>query len=161
MSFIRRLTFVALTLCAATAWGQLNTREPQIGYLYPGGGQRGTVVQITAGGQYLTGTTDVYVSGKGVRASVIRYIRPLRNLQKEQRQLLQKRLKEVRDMRLAELSGKGRGRSMPAQKAPGKKGKGSCYAKEVLLCVCSKMTTLSRCFETSDQETKDPSLRIA
>ncbi len=106
MSFIRRPTFVALTLCVATAWGQSNKREPHIGYLYPGGGQQGSVVQITAGGQFLTGTTNVYVSGEGVRASVIRYIRPLRNLQKQQRVLLQKRLKEMRDKCLAELSGK-------------------------------------------------------
>lgn len=107
MSFIRRPLFVALTLCVATAWGQSNKREPHIGYLYPGGGQQGSVVRITAGGQFLTGATNVYVSGEGVHASVIRYIRPLRNLQKEQRVLLQKRLKEVRDKCLAELSGKG------------------------------------------------------
>jgi len=113
--------FVALTLCVATAWGQSNKREPHIGYLYPGGGQQDSVVQITAGGQFLTGATNVYVSGEGVRASVIRYIRPLRNLQKEQRVLLQKRLKEVRQKRLAELSGKGSGRSVPEKKASGKK----------------------------------------
>jgi hypothetical protein len=105
--------FVALTLCVATARGQLNTREPHIGYLYPGGGQQGSVVQITAGGQFLRGATDVYVSGEGVRASVIRYVKPLRNLQKEQRQLLQRRLKEARDKRLAELSVKGHAPILP------------------------------------------------
>lgn len=115
MSFIRRPLFVALTLCVATAWGQSNKREPHIGYLYPGGGQQGSVVQITAGGQFLTGATNVYVSGEGVRASVIRYIRPLRNLQKQQRVLLQKRLKEVRDKCLAELSGKNRA-AIPVKK---------------------------------------------
>jgi len=108
--------FVALTLCIATAWGQSNMREPHIGYLYPGGGQQGTVIQITAGGQYLGGATEVYVSGQGVHASVIRYVRPLRNLQKEQRQLLQKRLREVRNIRLAELSGKGRAPIRPKKK---------------------------------------------
>ena len=115
MSLNRKLTFVVLTLCVATAWGQSNTREPHIGYLYPGGGQQGTVIQITAGGQFLGGATDVYVSGQGVRASVIRYVRPLRNLQKEQRQLLQKRLREVRNTRLTELSGKGNA-AIPAKK---------------------------------------------
>ena len=121
MACIRRLMFVALTLCVATAWGQVNTTEPHIGYLYPGGGQQGSVVRITAGGQFLRGATDVYVSGEGVRASVIQYIRPLRNLQKEQRELLQKRLREVREKRLAELSGKSSGRSVPEKKASGKK----------------------------------------
>ena len=107
--------FVASTLCVATAWGQVNPREPHIGYLYPGGGQQGSVVQITAGGQFLRGANNVYVSGQGVHASVIRYISPLRNLQKEQRQLLQSRLKEVRQKRLAELSGKERV-SLPPKK---------------------------------------------
>jgi len=96
MSFVRRLLLVALILSAATAWGQSSTNQPQIGYLYPSGGQQGTVVQITAGGQFLRGADEVYVSGEGVRASVVQYIRPLRNLQSEQRQLLQSRLKEVR-----------------------------------------------------------------
>ncbi len=103
MVFTQKLMFMVLTLCVTAAWGQSNTREPHIGYLYPGGGQQGTVIQITAGGQYLNGVTDVYISGKGIHGSVIKYIRPLRNIQKEQRQLIQKRLKEVRDMRLSEL----------------------------------------------------------
>ncbi|MHC4736446.1 MAG: hypothetical protein ACYTDW_18605 [Planctomycetota bacterium] len=120
MSFTKRLMFVALTLCVATARGQLNTREPHIGYLYPGGGQQGSVVRITAGGQFLTGAKEVYVSGEGVRASVIKYIKPLRNLQKEQRQLLQKRLKEVREKRLAEFSGSGNA-AIPAKKKFAKK----------------------------------------
>jgi len=113
MSFIWRpvLLFMGLTLCAATAWGQSNTREPHIGYLYPGGGHQGSVTQITAGGQFLRGASDVYVSGEGVRARVIQYMRPLRNLNKEQRELLQRRLREVRQKRLAELSGTGRSRS--------------------------------------------------
>ena len=102
MSCIRRF-FVVLTLCVTMAWGQSSTSEPQIGYLYPAGGQQGTVIHIAAGGQFLRGATDVYISGQGVRASVIKYIRPLRNLQKEQRDLLQKRLKEVQAKRLAEL----------------------------------------------------------
>ncbi|MHC4546712.1 MAG: DUF1501 domain-containing protein, partial [Planctomycetota bacterium] len=94
--------------------------KPHIGYLYPGGGQQGSVVRITAGGQFLTGAKEVYVSGEGVRASVIKYIKPLRNLQKEQRQLLQKRLKEVREKRLAEFSGSGNA-AIPAKKKFAKK----------------------------------------
>ena len=119
MSCIRRLIFVVLTLWVTIAWGQLNTREPHIGYLYPSGGQQGTIVQITAGGQYLGGVTDVYLSGEDVRASVIQYIRPLRNLQKEQRELLQKRLREVRDKRLSELGIAPRlPKRVPAKRGP-------------------------------------------
>lgn len=120
MSSAPRPILMALALCAATAWGQ-TTREPGIGYLYPAGGQAGTVIQITVGGQFLRGARHVYVSGKGVRATVVDYIKPLRNLQKEQRELLQQRLKEVRDKRLAELSGRGRRRSRSsARSAPGR-----------------------------------------
>lgn len=111
--------FVIL-FCFATVWGQSNTREPRIGYLYPAGGQQGTVFQITAGGQYLNGVQDVHISGKGVHGSIVKYIRPLRNIQKEQRELIQTKLKEVRDMRLAELPG-GRSRSDSSREKAAKK----------------------------------------
>ena len=92
MRLIRTPIFLVLVLCVVTAWGQSSTNQPRIGDLYPAGGQTGCVTQVTAGGQFLRGVTDVYISGQGVRASVIKYIRPLRNLQREQRQLLQKSL---------------------------------------------------------------------
>jgi len=119
---MQRLAFVTLALCVATAWGQSNVREPHIGYLYPSGGQQGCVVQITAGGQYLGGATDVYVSGEGVRASVTKYIRPIGNLQREQRQLLLSRLKEVRDKRLSELVPKYLRDPRLPKTAPAKRG---------------------------------------
>jgi hypothetical protein len=113
-----------LCFCVASAWGQPRTNQPQIGYLYPAGGQQGTVFQITAGGQFLRGITDVHVSGQGVQAKVIKYIRPLRNLQREQRELLQKRMKELRDKRLAELSPGIRRRFTSSRKAAAKKAAG-------------------------------------
>jgi len=116
MASIRRMMFVVLTLWVTAAWGQSNTREPHIGYLYPGGGQQGTVIQISAGGQYLNGATDVYISGRGVHGSVVKYIKPLRNIQRQQRQLIQTKLKEVRDMRLGELPG-SRSRSSKGRSA--------------------------------------------
>jgi len=105
LSLAIRYSLFVILFCLATSWGQSTTREPKIGYLYPGGGQQGTVIQISAGGQYLGGATEVYISGQGVHGSVVKYIKPLRNIQKEQRQLIQTRLKEVRDKRLAELPG--------------------------------------------------------
>ncbi len=68
---------VTMALCVATAWGQQSGQAPHIGYLYPAGGQRGTTVQIHAGGQHLRGATGVHVSGDGVHASVIEFIPPL------------------------------------------------------------------------------------
>ena len=128
MSFIRRLLFVVLALGVATAWGQSNKREPHIGYLYPSGGQQGSVVQIAAGGQYLRGVTDVYISGEGVHAKVIQYYRPVRNIKKEQRQDLLRRLKEVRNKRLAELPEKSRDGTPPG-KSYQKKNAGKRKAK--------------------------------
>lgn len=118
MILSKRLLFVAFVMCAANAWGQTNRKEPHIGYIYPAGGQQGTTIQITAGGQFLKGASDVYISGGGVQTKGIQYMKPLR-LNKEQRQLLRERLKEVREKRLAELSGKGLGESKtPKRKKP-------------------------------------------
>jgi hypothetical protein len=105
MSYIRRLFFLTLVVCVSTAQGQTKSNVPHIGYLYPGGGQQGTVITILAGGQVLRGVTNVYISGKGVHGSVVKYVRPTRNIQREQRELLQERMKEVRDQRLSEMSG--------------------------------------------------------
>ena len=120
MARTRILMLAVMTLGVATAWGQSNTREPQIGYLYPSGGQRDTVVQITAGGQFLRGAVAVHVSGDGVHAKVIKYLRPVFNINKDQRELLQKNLKEVRQQRLSELFGKNFPRPVPVKKKPAK-----------------------------------------
>jgi hypothetical protein len=96
-----------MTACVATAWGQPAQRDPHIGYLYPAGGQQGTVCLITAGGQFLQGANKVYISGEGVQARVIQYYRPVRNIMREQREELMTRLQAVRQKRLAELPDKG------------------------------------------------------
>ena len=116
MSFMQKLIIGALTLFTGLALAQTSTQKSQIGYLYPGGAQQGATVLISAGGQYLKGADQVHVSGKGVRASVVEYMKPLRNLNKDQRDLLQKRLKEVRDKRLAELARPVRARTQSARR---------------------------------------------
>ena len=98
-----RLLFVVPLVFAATAWAQPGQREPHIGYLYPGGGQQGSVFHVTVGGQFLQGVTDVHVSGEGVHAEVIRYYRPVRNIQREQRDELKDRFRELVRERLDEL----------------------------------------------------------
>jgi len=97
-----------MTVCVVDAWGQVNQREPHIGYLYPGGGQQDSVFQITVGGQHLKGVTGVYISGEGARASVVQHYRPLRNLRKEQREALTMRLRALTEKRWAELAEEGR-----------------------------------------------------
>ncbi|MCF7955023.1 MAG: hypothetical protein K9M75_04410 [Phycisphaerae bacterium] len=90
-------------LSGAFASGALNTNSPQIGYLYPAGGQKGTTVRITAGGQFLRGATQVHVTGEGVKAEVVEYFRPIGNLNKERRDLLNARFRELLEKRISEL----------------------------------------------------------
>ncbi|HOM75050.1 MAG TPA: hypothetical protein P5175_02985 [Anaerohalosphaeraceae bacterium] len=107
-----------LTLHAAASWGQLNTSQPHIGYLYPAGAKQGSTVLVTAGGQFLRGADAVYISGQGVQGRVIRFYRPLGNLQKEQRNLLGSRLDEVRRKRIEELTGKAAADDAAAKPSP-------------------------------------------
>ena len=131
-----KLLLLALAASAATAWCQAVKKGPHIGYLYPAGGQRGTVVQIVAGGQFLRGASEVYISGEGVRASVIECYRPIRNLQKEQRDELVRRLTALKEKRLAELPADDKARAIvfpgerPAWKGK-RKGKGKGKAADV------------------------------
>ncbi len=48
-----------------------------IAYVYPAGGKRGTVVEVTVGGQHLAKMNRGLVSGDGVKASFTGYTRPL------------------------------------------------------------------------------------
>jgi hypothetical protein len=86
-----------------SAWGQGNKRDPHIGFIYPAGGQKGTEFQVLVGGQNLRGVTDVFVSGKGVLASVLKTYRPVRNLNREQREKLQFMMKALGVRRMREL----------------------------------------------------------
>ncbi|RPI26918.1 MAG: hypothetical protein EHM61_10260 [Acidobacteria bacterium] len=99
--------FALTTLFATLASAQPARLDPHIGYLYPAGGQQGKSFQILAGGQFLRGVRGVRVSGDGVQARVIRHYPPLRNLDKEQRQELQRRFMDLRRKRLAEAGGRG------------------------------------------------------
>lgn len=58
------------TLCAQNP-------EPHIGYVYPAGAQRGKTTLVTVGGQFLDGVTNVYVSGTGISAKVVEFVKPM------------------------------------------------------------------------------------
>ena len=77
-----------------------SAREPHIGYLYPAGGQQGRVVRIIAGGQFLKDVSSVYLSGDGVRASIIEYAPPLNS---QQMQEFQQYIRELAQKRIATL----------------------------------------------------------
>ncbi|MBI3852843.1 MAG: PPC domain-containing protein [Verrucomicrobia bacterium] len=63
---------VALTSVAAA-----QQFTPHIGYVYPAGGRQGTTFQVTLGGQFLDGVSNVFVSGTGVQTSVVDFTKPM------------------------------------------------------------------------------------
>ena len=69
----------ALWIAAILAAGPVAQAQqsPNAGYVFPAGGRRGTTLEVTVGGQYLNGVSEAYVSGKGVQAKVIKYVKPL------------------------------------------------------------------------------------
>jgi hypothetical protein len=75
----KSLLLTVAVVFVANAWGQPSKREPHIGYLYPAGAQQGSSIQILAGGQFLNGASNAYVSGEGVHVKVIQYAKPLNN----------------------------------------------------------------------------------
>ena len=98
-----RIILVAMLAAAVPyAGAQTSERDPRVGYLYPAGGRQATTFEVTAGGQRLAGVSGAVVTGEGVQVSVVKWYRPVRPLDRDQRDLLQKRLKELREKRAAE-----------------------------------------------------------
>lgn len=58
-------------LCLSFAVGQLSAQKLSLGYIYPAGGEKGTVVEIEIGGLNLSSATSVLLSGDGVKAEII------------------------------------------------------------------------------------------
>jgi hypothetical protein len=102
---IHRIAIVTI-FCVGSALAQPNARAPHIGYLYPAGGQRGTEITLTAGGQNLRGGRQAHVSGTGVTAEVVQFCPPLNNLGAEEREEIQRRIRQAISARIEELTGK-------------------------------------------------------
>ena len=66
-----------LLLASALTGAQQPQNAPQLGYVYPAGGQQGTTFRITLGGRFFENASDVFVSGNGVQATVVDHFRPL------------------------------------------------------------------------------------
>jgi hypothetical protein len=64
-------------LGSATVLAQPAPRDPHLAYAFPAGCQQGTSCQLVVGGQYLKEASEVYVSGEGVKAEIVRWYRPL------------------------------------------------------------------------------------
>ena len=69
---VRRLILASFLAIAARA-----QNVPHAAYVLPAGGERGATVEVTVGGQFLQNAADVYISGKGIAASVIDHARPM------------------------------------------------------------------------------------
>ena len=106
MSPDRKMLVIILLLSVTSSLAKPQKKEAHIGYLYPSGVQKGMTVVVTAGGQNLKGPTDVYVTGEGVHCSIIKYIKPVGNLNADEREAVKKMLEKVRDLRFAELNTK-------------------------------------------------------
>lgn len=76
--------------------GALAQRQPHIGYVYPAGGQQGTTLTVTVGGQSLEGVTSAYVSGKGIRTTILKYEHQVTPQAQDE---LAKRLAQLREKR--------------------------------------------------------------
>lgn len=93
---------VLIILGVGTAWAA----GPHIGYLYPAGGQTGTTVRITAGGQGLRGAKDVYVSGEGITAGMVEYQGQVKKLNQDQKRMLGQEVRYLRQKKMAALYGR-------------------------------------------------------
>ena len=92
MSKLQWLAVLGLAVGLVTPGARGQTR-PYIGYAYPAGGQQGTTFQIRLGGQGLDDVNAVLVSGSGVSARVVEYLRRLNN---QETQLLNEQLKQLK-----------------------------------------------------------------
>ena len=73
-----------------------NRRKPGIGYVYPAGGQQGDTFEAKLAGRYLDGITQIVVSGRGVKATLVEHVKPLTgkqvNLLRDRLKVLQKKV---------------------------------------------------------------------
>jgi len=103
LCFRKLILMNTICLCAAGATAALDSNKATVGYLYPAGAQRGQTVQIIAGGQFLRGAKNVYFSGEGVSAKVVRNMRTIQRLNGDQQKEFRRLFEEARDKRLTEL----------------------------------------------------------
>lgn len=95
----------------AAVFVQAAVAQPRTGYVYPAGGQAGTTVQVTVGGQRLGTVHEAIVSGKGIHATVLESTRPLNP---KQALLLRDELKELVARQKAAGAARGQASTRPA-----------------------------------------------
>jgi hypothetical protein len=116
------LVAALLAVCLPLLQAAPEEKRPHLGFLYAAGGQRGTTVTITAGGQNLRGARQVYVTGSGVTGKVVRFLPGRRfggDQAREVRKLLEQKRKELTPAR----PGKG-GNRQDRERKPDRKPEG-------------------------------------
>jgi len=81
MNRLSRLVVFCLAMLLSAAPGALAQpwrQPPQIGYVWPAGGQQGKTIEVTVGGQRLASANEVSISGEGIQAELVEYIGPIR-----------------------------------------------------------------------------------
>lgn len=71
------LAILSTLAFAADLAAQSPPTNPHVGYVFPGGGCRGTTFEVVVGGQDLKQVTEAYISGGGVTTKVVRWYRPM------------------------------------------------------------------------------------
>ena len=56
---------------------QTASKIPHIGYIFPAGGRQGTEFDVVVGGQDIADVQNIYFSGSGIKAKVVKWYRPL------------------------------------------------------------------------------------
>jgi hypothetical protein len=64
------VAFVVLACGGGAVWA---ANAPHIQYAFPAGGQQGSSFTVEIGGQYLQGSTNVFVSGEGVKVEIVKF----------------------------------------------------------------------------------------
>ncbi len=118
---LRRFALLLVACLVATS-AHAQQKPPHVGYLFPAGGQRGSTFEITMGGQYLKGATNVIVSGSGVDVTVLQYVKALSkkelgDLRKEMRETQTARKKQKAEAD-KQKKGKVKGNGGGQAKAP-------------------------------------------
>jgi hypothetical protein len=73
---ILRHSILLLAFLVLPTSAQAQQQNLRAGYVFPAGGQAGTKVIVTLGGQSLGGVSAVRVSGDGITAGSVEYVRP-------------------------------------------------------------------------------------
>lgn len=106
------LATAALLAATPDLQAQRASQDPHIGYIYPAGGQQGTTVEVTLGGQFIKETNEIFIAGGGVTAKIVKHYRPL--TQGEYTQLNMK-LSEVREKMEEEQAKQGKSGPIPLE----------------------------------------------